>query len=95
MNSEHYRYLRDNPEYREEFILDVMREEMSYTLPWSPLSQQESPPEAPKRVEMTPKEFRNRLLQLQGKLNHLTNALNEHVDKAVIASKKKEDSTYK
>lgn len=35
MNSEHYKLLRENPSYRAEFMVDVMREEMMMSQPYT------------------------------------------------------------
>ena len=75
-NAEHYKYLRTDPFYREQFMQDVMYEELMMQMPVYPqeISQE------PKIIQVMPaKAIRHRLEVL---IMDLQNRLNKHIDAA-------------
>ena len=85
--SEHYQALK-NPMYRMEFMMDVMREELSMELPWhNPDFGDARATQIVYRIRPVDKE----IAQLKAKMMHLENKWNEHMDYA----KKNNEATYK
>ena len=71
-NAEHYKLLRENPEYLHEFKMDVLREEIMMAMPYYP-----EPQAAPEQV-IDPPPYES-LRQLRAELNYYKNKLNEHL----------------
>lgn len=85
--SDHYQALK-NPLYRQEFMMDVMREELSMELPWhNPDFGDARATQIVYRTRPVDKE----IAQLKAKIMHLENKWNEHLDFA----KKEKDNEYK
>ena len=84
----HNRAMRTDPTYRQEYAMDIFREEMSGYLPYTRREEEKEPP-IPTEVWLDDRQEQKvnylikEIQRLKSEARHLENRLNKHIDEEV------------